>query len=113
MAVDMFLDIEAIKGEPPQTNRRAVLVLGYEPQRLGPRGWRPQRRQSQCAGRASHQIAGGTVAHRQKNDFFELTRREYSGLEGFCGALTVNCPGPAKAALPGLNDHEDDPLPGD
>jgi hypothetical protein len=43
---------------------------------------------------------------RAKNDFFELPRREYSGLEGFCGALTVNGPAPAKAPLPGLDDHE-------
>jgi hypothetical protein len=43
---------------------------------------------------------------RAKNNFFELPRREYSGLEGFAEGLVVNCPAPAKAPLPGLDDHE-------
>ena len=43
---------------------------------------------------------------RAKNDFFELPRMEYSGFEGFAEGLAVNCPAPAKAPLPRLDDHE-------
>jgi hypothetical protein len=88
MAVDMFLKLDGVKGESKDKNH---------PKQIGLLSW------SWGMSRSGSDTT--------KNDFFELPRREYSGLEGFCGALAVNCPAPAKAPLAGLNDHEADRLP--
>ena len=108
MAVDMFLTLDGVKGESEDKNH---------PKQIGVLSWSWGMNRSGSAhvgggpsvGKVNVQDVQVTNSwwHRRtraKNDFFELPRREYSGLEGFCGALTVNGPAPAKAPLPGLDE---------
>jgi hypothetical protein len=83
MAVDMFLTLDGVKGESEDKNH---------PKQIGVLSWSWGMSRS-----GSAHVGGGppasakSMAGRAKSPApsFELPRREYSGLEGFCGALTV------------------------
>ena len=83
MAVDMFLTLGRVNGESEDKNHpKQIGVLSWS--------WGMSRSGSAHVG-GSPPASAKSMAGRAKSPApsFALPRREYSGLEGFCGALTV------------------------
>jgi hypothetical protein len=64
-----------------------------------------------AAGQPQKEVAQGDPAIQNEMTFLPPERSIATSM--FSRSLTVNCPEPAKAPLPGLNDHEANPRPGD